>query len=236
MKKRLNITDAATKIICNPAPLLLLDTCAVLDIMRAPFRAEIQGNVIPSAINLIKAAQSNPRGLWLVASSLVCDEIYDSLAIPKFELEKVIKDIDDIISGLNNAISIIGPYKGISRFCDQRFNLAEDLMRIASDIASEVIVIDISDDQRVAATHRVAQCKPPAKKGGQLNDCLIIEHYLELCKQLRIMGFDNNCVFTSSNKNDYCRNGCLAPSLKIEFDAVQLNYSGDLAWAKSLLI
>ncbi len=50
----------------NPAPLLLLDTCTFLDIIRVPYRENIQVNIIKAAMALISRSQSKvPDHIWL---------------------------------------------------------------------------------------------------------------------------------------------------------------------------
>lgn len=236
MRREFDIIEAATEIIKVHVPVLFLDTCSVLDIIRAPSRKELQNNIITSALRLIAAARSGPRKLWIITSSVVCSELYDHLHDSELELERFIISIDERIAMINDASSMIGPYVPIPLYRSKHINLPENLIRVALGLVEQSITIGISDTYKLSATNRVIQCKPPAKKGGQLKDCLIIEHYLALCKKLRELNFNDICVFTSSNTKDYCRDGSLATSLKEEFDSVSLEYTSDLAWAESLIL
>jgi hypothetical protein len=61
-----------------------------------------------------------------------------------------------------------------------------------------------------------------------MKDCVIVEEYLELTRQLRAIGFTKKCVFCTSNVNDY---GPPHPALVTDFAAVNLIFTTNLPWA-----
>jgi hypothetical protein len=237
MNENASIESVTDSIIITQAPILLLDTCAVLDIIRAPYREEIPDNVISSAIRLISNIQSQPRRLWMVSLSTVFQEFSDNITTVETELKRFIRRVDKDIVSLKSAYSFIGQAIPIDVFQKQRTSLPDELKRLANEILSNTVSLDVSQELKGVALDRALSCLPPSKKGSeQVKDCLIIEHYLKLCRRLREKCFDNIIVFTSSNIQDYCRGGkSLAPELKTEFDAVRLNYTTDFAWGISVL-
>ena len=60
MKKELNIEEVAKQIFDDPVPVLFIDTCAALDVIRAPARKDIQTNVISAAIRNVDSCSNDP--------------------------------------------------------------------------------------------------------------------------------------------------------------------------------
>ncbi len=64
-----------------------------------------------------------------------------------------------------------------------------------------------------------------------VKDSIHLEHYLELCRQLRASGFSGRCVFVSANKADFweAKNKAdIHPELDPQLSAVGLEFFGTL--------
>ena len=185
MNNRFSISDAVKQILATPAPLLLLDTCSLLDIIRQPIRDGIQLNTITSAIRLATRADYNPKDLWVFILSIIMDEIHDNILSVVKDLNIFINQTDNRIMKLNDAFSIIGPFNPILLYQRQHLILQDELKRISSNLLNRAMIIEEDDACMLRAVKRACSNIPPAQKGSQTKDCVIIEHYLELCSRLR---------------------------------------------------
>ena len=59
------ILNATQLIVASPAPVVFLDTCAVLDIIRTPQREEIQNKIVSVSSDFILKATANPKQIWI---------------------------------------------------------------------------------------------------------------------------------------------------------------------------
>src|ERR1017187_1544382 len=57
--------DLAAAVMAQPCPLLFLDTAAILDILRVPFRHELQVDIVDSAAAIVDKVLADPRRIWL---------------------------------------------------------------------------------------------------------------------------------------------------------------------------
>jgi hypothetical protein len=97
---------------------------------------------------------------------------------------------------------------------------------ICERILAAGIEIEDHDDERSRAFARLAALRPPARKGNPPGDCLIVETYLRLVRELRAAGFDQKVVFISSNTRDFHgpAGPGLHPDLRAEFDPIQMDF------------
>lgn len=235
MNNELTISEAVKEILVTPVPLLLMDTCSLLDIIRQPFRDGIPLDTIKAAMRLTKRSNSKPKHLWIVILSIVKNEMNDHIFSVSNELVDFINKTDNSIIKLNAAFSIIGQFKPIPLYQNQHLCLHDELVKISNSLLDEVLILIEGDPCKLRGLDRVCSNTPPARKGSQAKDCVIIEHYFELCRKLRDSGFNMPCVFTSSNTNDYLENGALKHPLESEFKSLDLIYTKDLAWAETKL-
>ena len=80
----------------------------------------------------------------------------------------------------------------------------------------------------------------PARKGkDSLQDCVVLETYLEAVGELRRHGLTTPVVFLSSNTNDYSESSTkkseLHPGLLPQFAALDMQYATGHGMAKALL-
>ena len=231
------ILNATQLIVASPAPVIFLDTCAVLDIIRTPQRKEIQNNIVSVSRDFILKATANPKQIWIVITTLVNAEWNDNF--PKIE-EELIKHIKHIDSNLIDLRIVANDLLSINTINPGRFaelKLPELLRMRGKSLLDAAVILEENNDCILRARARCVLGKPPSKKGKQeYKDCEIIEHYLDFCRELCNNDFQEKCVFVSSNKNDFCDDTKkLHPILQDEFDTVRLEYAADIAHAKALL-
>jgi hypothetical protein len=220
-----SINELVIEINKDKKPVVLHDTCSLLDIVRTPERDNIIPGIISSAIDF-----TSKSDIWLIASNIVNVEWNDN--------------IDNVISGSRNAIRNLHKkasiFKGaldhapiVDKWAYNKlftsYELEEKLKDLSKSLLNNLTFIKEDADCLTRASIRVIKTIAPASKGkDEYKDCMIIEHYLELCRKLRDSGFSEQIVFVSSNKTDFGSPYDIKKPLDSEFSSVQLTYVSDL--------
>jgi hypothetical protein len=227
---RISIAAASRFILAQPAPVLFPDTCALLDVVRAPARQS--GYLIPIATEFTALATATPRLLHIVICDTVTVEWYDHFDEALREVAAYVQQGRDLIASLREACAVTGlPYR--PRLAGALRDLPVRLGEIASHLFAAALVVE--DDQECVsrAYRRQVLNLPPSRQGRGMKDCAILEHALGLGSQLEAAGFSQPRAFCSSNTNDFCETGRnLHSALRPEFLAAGLEYVPDLRVAK----
>jgi hypothetical protein len=128
------VADLAAAIIAEPAPIVFLDTAAILDILRASFRHEIKANVVESAVDLTEASLATPKRLWLVAPDIVMGEFDNHREKVKKEMVSHLKRFSETIARVHEISKIV--------FAEWQF-AAVDLIEMGLKHASPPYWIDL---------------------------------------------------------------------------------------------
>ncbi len=246
------ISDATNIISASPAPILFPDTCALLDLIRLPhipFQEKTETSVrkkrsgvtarreIEAVKRIISFSQRSPCGLWIAIPFLVQKEWNYGILKEQEDLGAYLKKLDKHIE-IAHAVADTTVNNLPSLFQYLSLNLEQVLEDLCVDLFSGAILLSEDSACRMKALKRLEDGRPPAKKGGgELDDCKIIEHCIELCAQLRSLGFSQKCIFLTSDTNDYCTLSPIEPkgTLKSELSAVGLSLTTDWQWTKSEL-
>lgn len=228
-----NISDIISDIYANPKPVLLIDTCAILDIIRSPYRKKCL-DCLESAIAVVRAVTSDQEVCTTVIGSIVSQEFSENIGIVENELDKSLSELHDRAKIFYKACDLVGLERKFSSIYNSSGVFAV-LKQNAESLINNARVIDAEDKFLSLATIRVIQKKPPAQK-GTVKDSIITEEYLEIARQLSSRNFGYPMVFISSNIRDFFSgHNWLHPDLISEFSAVNLNYCKDWKHAASLL-
>ena len=109
MSLPLPCADLASAVIAHPCPLLFLDTAAILDILRVPFRHELQVDIVDSAATIVDEALADPRRVWLVTSANVVQEFEGRRDYVMDELNARIRDLNLSIARIWSVAKIAFP-------------------------------------------------------------------------------------------------------------------------------
>jgi hypothetical protein len=104
----ISISEAAKLIVTEPAPLVLLDTCALLDILRAPQRDEDPDIAIRAAVEVV-ARVSAPRRIWAVGAGIIKIEWADNATTVSRSLQQHIRQLDHSVRRLKAAAQALPP-------------------------------------------------------------------------------------------------------------------------------
>ena len=216
-------------------PILLVDTCSILDIVRAPVRDQLRTHDIDAAHTLIGRAVGAPPTVTIVITEQIIREFRANIDAVETETHEALKKAAHRFAAILDRMQALSP--------DDRIPAATDLLslgfpqrgrHLAEQIVQTSSVLSDHPDDLERAYHRVMLVTPPATKARQsIKDCRIIESYLRLAFTLRSSGFSRNIVFTTSNTRDYQQNHrTLHPALRVDFDSVSLEYAPNWSAAR----
>lgn len=237
-KTPITILNAVNSITTSTAPVLFLDTCAILDVIRTPKQESIQNAVISVTNEIFIKASREPKQVWIVATTMVINEFNEKLETVEDELVQHVKKVDRELEKLRITANSLFSSSQIEPLKFQNLKIPDALRKIADNLLETSIIIARENDCKLRAGDRVIDGKRPSQKGKEeYKDCEIIEHYLEVSRQLRNRGFKEKCVFVSSNKKDFCEKNTtnIHPDLDTDFQEVGLEYVADIAWANYLI-
>ena len=221
-------------------PILFLDTCALLDLMRGPNRKEFDIANAKAAIKLLGLADNEKPEITLMLADQVINELNDNMGKIKQYCSNAILDIKENMQRLFSLAKIYGidvPYDNIDitalKFDEVANGIVDCFIRASLKIFRNDTVL-------TKATKRVLCPKAPAKKGkDSLKDCIIIETYLHTANNLRMNGFQNKIVFLTVNTKDFSEiknnSFILHKELSTEFSDVSLEFAVEFQHASSLL-
>lgn len=220
------IAEAADHLLATGHPALCVDTCIVLDIIRAPLR-KIEG-CVQAAVNLMDLVKQNR--CTIIASSRIRHEWNNHRAGVCEEAEEHVQKWLDDASAFREACELI--HNPISLGAHSNISvLITKLEELASAVIDAAIHLTQDAESASRATHRALAHIRPAQKGKGLEDCIVIEEYFELSRCLKVRGFTAKRVFCTSNRNDYQDGVRLHAALSQEFADVGLTYTNSLDWA-----
>ncbi len=216
-------------------PVLCLDTCVVLDILRDPLRKDVRVHEHEASLALLSAAQSGPALETLVAEQ-VSREYRDNVEQVQQEAGRSIGALTRQIGKLDALVALYGPSRRIDpghwKDHDRRSrNAADRWLRVGTIVRETSSTVP-------NAFLRLSQARAPASRGKQsMKDCVILETYLEHIRSLRARGRTATAVFVSTNTRDYAAadRTTIRDDIKGEFHSLGLEYAPGMGAAKGLL-
>jgi hypothetical protein len=216
----------------SPCPVLFLDSCVLLDIVRAPLRKK--ASEVRVARQLLDSARKTPRTACLLIGSPTQREWSD-------HIDKTQDECDGAIECCN-VVAAVCAHMGLTApppLPPGTSGLPGLLRQLSSDLLAASDTMDHNAAAMSRAIHRVIASELPARKGGTgAKDSVIVEHALETVTRLRAIGFGQPCVFVSSNTKDFAAPGSilLNATLMPVFAAVKLLYATSLKHAEDMLL
>ena len=206
---------------------LVVDTCALLDIVRAPIRASISSEQVRNALVIEEALRGGAPPIRVIVCGWVADE-YER------NIDGVVLDVRQRLKSMWNnhrqATDVMAVFQGnspaapnadawISEVIDHGQRVAKRIIKACSQLNAT------ADDERLA-TLRIRDARPPSHKGkASLADAVVTKLALRITREDGL-GSDGRpqTVLLSSNTNDFCDGKWLKRDLQREFDAVGLNF------------
>jgi len=230
------VDEVCTAITTKPAPVLFLDTCTILDVLRAPCRETIAVEEISASMALIRLNGQPTPGVWLVTNETVHGEWTANLDTVKNELERELKKIERLRSRLVDAVDIVYGRTHEIGHRVEHLKLSEHLENLSRQLLTVSQKVKIADSHSLNAMNRVRKYMAPACRGKQeAKDCEIIEAFLDLGRTLRSKGFADAICFVTANSDDYGKPMEPKNPLSTELMGINARYVGSLSWALAVV-
>ena len=211
-------------------PVLCIDTCSLLDIVRDPTRDEIRPHERQAAIDLLARIKSGD--LVCLIASQVEREFQDNDQAVQDEAATAIRKLRERVVRMNEILDIFLPSVSVSlRHLD---DLVAPARSVVQGWLDSSLLVPSSTGALVRVMERVNRNLSPARKGkDSVKDCLVFETYLEALDDLRAAGLAATSVFLSSNSKEYLSEGrVLKSDLASDFADRRLLYASNMAQAQ----
>jgi hypothetical protein len=223
----------ANAIVSARVPVLCIDTCSILDVMRDPTRETARPDDRQAAIQLVTAAEANDL-ICLIAEQVAIEFADHDLPIQdeaKRNLKKLQKQVERI-----NKLSAVYGAPGVVNMA----HLDDHVVRARNVVGRWLAQLDNVKPSSLVPNKAFARMNAglaPARRGKESSkDCLVYLTYLEAVTALRDAGVKAPIVFLSSNTNEYLtERKRLKPEIAGEFGKINLEYASNMSMAKNLL-
>ena len=227
------IPEVVKQILPTQSPLLLLDTCSILDILRLTGLYAQPGLFRPQWDGIRKVcelAAGRDASLNIALAPQVAVEFDRHYPGELGRLAKraaaTLSFLDvvsyargtDSPSSLQDADSWVSPFTG----------LVGQLMDLS-------LQMEIDQTCKSKGQDRSYEKIAPSAKQPQVDDCIIYEHYLACSRQLRASGYKQRILYLTSNTGDYMQGGKPHPPIDQELRELEIDLVLNWAWAARLL-
>lgn len=205
--------------------LLIVDTCALLDIVRFAARDTFHPSYAERCLEVLNDMQSPNSSVRILVSDLVRDEYQRNITDVTADAQKLLRKT---LNQYSHALKVVGHLSGIPAVLP---NAGEDWVNDSVDRARQIaeafigggMIEATTDVDKSKGLHRVMTGTAPSRRGKDSTaDCIITEFALRLARS-PAAGVAST-VFLSSNTQEYCEAGKLKPELQTEFHASGLVY------------
>ena len=230
--------DLVAQIAIADVPVLLLDTCTILDVVRAPLLDQLGVHDIEAVHALIDRASEASPSVFMVITEQVQQEFREHIEAVETDTRRGIKKVTDGFARILKRMQALS----LENHMPSPVDLSSlGFPRIGRCLAEQIVGASLiaadHKDEVEKAFHRVVRVRPPATRAKQsIKDCVIAENYLRLASTLHAGGFSRNMVFATSNTKDYQQgHSSLHPELRSEFRSASLEYSSSWSAARHQL-
>jgi hypothetical protein len=160
---------------------LFLDTCSILDVIRAPVRG--LAGCAEAASELVAMATATTPLCNLVVGSFVSTEWSSHAQSVLDELTRHLDKLDQQADHFHGLCGHLGVTLGFGRPQYGASGLAHRLHDLSRQLLQAAVALESHPDTKARAYERVAITRRrPCRKGGELKDCTIFEECLEVCR------------------------------------------------------
>lgn len=212
-------------------PVLCIDTCSVLDLLRDVTRDSISPANVRSGLALLRCAEETEELVVLIAEQVsreIADHVQDTEDTSGAALSRFLAQAQRI-----HEVAVALGAEGELEIAHIEGHTTR--ARLAFDRWETVATAIPQNAELLArAWHRVQTNRSPAKRGkDSTKDCIVIEAYLEVAANLRALGMTAPIVFVSSNTKEYIAPGTsrIPEDLDVDFSTVGLTYAPNFSAA-----
>jgi hypothetical protein len=227
------IADAVARITAEPAAVLIIDTCSLLDLFRFRFDPDkgrqpliVPVEEIQAATDLLTFLAARPAICHIVVPELVPREFSDHASLVEDRSGKWLKShAEDHELLIAKAAILTGesyPKSEIGGILD----LHTHLRKLAESLLAQAIILARHQTCLDRAVTRLVEKKIPSHN-KEMKDSMNLEQCLELGSQLRLAASPKACLFISSNTTDFAqpgRSSQVHAELRADFASASLEY------------
>ncbi|MDQ7746338.1 PIN domain-containing protein [Hydrogenophaga pseudoflava] len=216
-------------------PVLCVDTCTVLDVVRDITRESVMPEDVYAGLALLAMAESG-SGLTVLMAEQVSLEIASNIVNVEEEAQVALEKFLEQAQRIHDVAGAYGAQGPIQvRHLDGHTSRARPVLDRWLQVAQ---VVPHNDGVSSRAFRRVNEPRTPARRGKEsMKDCVIVEAYIEAASQLRASGMKAPMVFASSNTKEYFASNTrhLKNDIAADLASVGLEYAPNWGAAKHSL-
>lgn len=212
------------KVAAVPRPALIVDTCALLDLVRAPVHLKVKPESVRAARDLLSlATASGTPTLEIYVCSRVLDEWADNVdPVTQAAIQALTTQLDQQRHLSETMAALQGAPTSPTQEQPERpivaaKAFADQILAAARHVAVQQV------DLRKAGARALAALRPASKGNSALADCVIFETALRIARK-RPPG-SAPIVFLSSNTKDYYLGTALDPTCAAELAAAGMTFA-----------
>lgn len=215
----------AAAIAATGLPILIPDTCALLDIVQAPVRDAFRAEDATAIRRVLDALADTPPRLAAVVPDLVRAEFADNVARAEKEVTEGLACLDSRAKAAARRMGWLDgaapdPMPALGARGHPAFGRA-----LADQALARALVVRDHVEDRERAFLRVRLNTAPARRGSQsINDCLIVETALAFVREYRACGGAAIVAFLSSNTKDYMDGRSVRAPLDGDFEGLGITF------------
>lgn len=230
-----SIQAAAQRLATTAVNILVCDTCALLDIIRLPIRAE-NASKLSATMTAVSAIQSLvfSNQVAIVCPPPVPGEWQNHAATLRSETEQHITKTELEYLKIRASATSHGTAMPAVSFPAQL--IAQHLYDLSNGLIDASIILSKESTPSLRANDRAASYTAPASR-GTIKDCIIYEHMIELFDALPPASPSATRILLTSNTNDFCDSGAHPkPPLDSELAARGVKLCTQWPWAHRELL
>ncbi len=216
-------------------PVLLPDTCILLDLLRSPRRENVDDIAMLSGLT-IRHGVVESEAIGCVVAEQVRNELNDNLQTVLDEANAGLGRLRDEIARIDKWAEALG--QASQTQINHYLACVPVAEAIMWDIVNRAINHATTQEINLNAMGRVMARRTPAQLGkDSTKDCVVVESYLNVASSLRNLGHTAVIVFASSNTKEFVSGTpkALNADIAAEFAALGIQYSRALHETRHLL-
>jgi hypothetical protein len=220
-------------IAASGVPVLCIDTCSLIDIMRDPTRHDMRPHERKAAVGLLNRLE-NGEFTCLVAEQVRLEFSDNDIAIQD-EAANAIRKLRERVDRVNEIHGTFLPPVALN--LSHLDSLVAPSRKIVQRWLDASVMVPDTDAAAIRALARVNLNMAPARKGkDSMKDCVVLETCLGAMDGLRKAALPATAVFLSANIREYLtETKVLKAELQLEFAARNMSYASNMAQAKAAL-
>lgn len=200
----MSTTEAANEIAARRGPVVYVDTCSIIDLIRGlRDKPKDNHNVVhaKAAMHIIKLAEL--KKLTIILPQQVLNEFRDNFADAREKALNSLKRLNEEKTYLLEIKKIYGAeVPGIPDVSLEQFAAICD--KVVDRLRAVAVVSETTVAAKTKAADRTLRGQAPATTSKQsFKDCLVLESCYATLATARAMNFDASAFFLSSNVSEY---------------------------------